>query len=360
MKIGILTFHNANNYGAVLQAYGLKLVLQDMGHEVKIINYCNRKISECTEYFNFFSQSPLRVIKRLLFNYHVLSSKTRQFETFREKYLGISKVKVCPEDLLHQDCDLFIVGSDQVWNPLLTGGPDPVYWGCYSGGKPIITYAASSNDLSCLPIDMQSKILSWLPNFFRITVRENRLSDYIKTHTGVTAPVVVDPTLLAGKQCWDKLLGKRPLDDSYLLYYSVENTLDRQVAISLAKNKGLRIVVLSKMQNKYMWPKDTIFLNLDIPDFIAAFRFADIIVCTSFHGTVFSILFERDFYSVEGGNMARVESLLKPLGLMDRVVSNGTIVKDCAIDYSFVNNQLLGLQNNSKEILAQILNDVMC
>lgn len=353
MKIGILTFHNAFNFGAVLQAYGLKYVLQEMGHKVDVVNYCNSEMTRRTEPFNIMSHSLLRVLKRLLFNYSVLHQRSEHFKTFCREYLAVSGKKVHAEDLGKFDYDLYVIGSDQVWNPYLTGGVDPVYWGKCFGDIPVVTYAASSNDLNKLPEEMQNNIDACFIKFRKITVRENRLRDYISQHIGVSVPVVVDPTVLAGRICFEKFVGSRPAEDPYLLYYSVEGHTN-EVAVNLAVQKGLRLVVLDGMSRKKNWPRNTIILEASVPEFISAFRYADLVVCTSFHGTVFSLLFERDFYSIRGGNMARVETLLEPLGLTNRIVSD-CISDDSKIDYSLVTYQLNKLRENSKSVLEEIL-----
>lgn len=353
MKIGILTFHNAFNFGAVLQAYGLKYVLQEMGHKVDVVNYCNSEVTRMTEPFNIMSHSPLRVFKRLLLNYSVLHQRSEHFKTFCREYLTVSEEKVHAEDLRKLDYDLYVIGSDQVWNPYLTGGVDPVYWGNCFGNIPVVTYAASSNDLNALPDQMQKKIDANLINFRKITVRENRLRDYIGQHIGVSVPVVVDPTILAGRICFEKFVGSRPTEDPYLLYYSVEGRTN-EVAVNLAAQRGLRLVVLNGMSRKKNWPQDTIIMEASVPEFISAFRYADLVVCTSFHGTVFSLLFERDFFSIRGGNMARVETLLEPLGLTNRIVTDN-ICDGGKIDYVSVTHQLIKLQENSKFVLEEIL-----
>ena len=353
MKIGILTFHNAFNFGAVLQAYGLRYVLQEMGHKVDVVNYCNSEVTRMTEPFNIMSHSPLRVFKRLLLNYSVLHQRSEHFKTFCREYLAVTEKKVYAEDLRKLDYDLYVIGSDQVWNPYLTGGVDPVYWGNCFGNIPVVTYAASSNDLNALPDQMQKKIDANLINFRKITVRENRLRDYISQHIGVSVPVVVDPTVLAGRTCFEKFVGSRPTEDPYLLYYSVEGHTN-EVAVNLAAQRGLRLVVLNGMSRKKNWPQDTIIIEASVSEFISAFRYADLVVCTSFHGTVFSLLFERDFYSIRGGNMARVETLLEPLGLTNRIVTDN-ICDGGKIDYYLVNKQLEIMREQSQLVLEKML-----
>lgn len=157
MKIGILTFHYANNYGAVLQAYGLQEVLKSMGHQVEFVDYRNPLIEKRMDYFGLKSNSIIKVLYRLLFNYTSLSERKKIFDGFRKDYLSISK-RINSSDLSNTDYDILIVGSDQIWNPSLTNGLDPVYWGEATGDIPIITYAASSNDLSILPEELFRKV----------------------------------------------------------------------------------------------------------------------------------------------------------------------------------------------------------
>lgn len=357
MKIGILTFHYANNYGAVLQAYGLQEVLKSMGHQVEFVDYRNPLIEKRMDYFSLKNNSIIKVLYRLLFNYTSLSKRKKIFDSFRKDYLSISK-RINSSDLSNTDYDLLIVGSDQIWNPRLTNGLDSVYWGEDAGDIPIITYAASSNDLSILPKETIKDICVKLEKFRALGVRETRLQQFLLDKCNKSSTVVLDPTLLAGKEIFERLVTKQIIKESYLLVYYVENQSDelRKIAFHIAKERNLKIVVLgeSSKDNKKYW-ENASFILPTVPNFLSLIKHAECIVCMSFHGTAFSVMFEKDFYSVRGGNMARVETLLKPLKLEDRIISNvNELSCVLGINFKFI-AELKNMQVTSKSFLSNCI-----
>jgi len=360
MKIGILTFHYANNYGAVLQAYGLQEVLKSMGHQVEFVDYRNPLIEKRMNYFSLKYHSPFRVCIRLLRNFKELSGRQKVFNEFRSKYLKISS-PVLSQSLSSTDYGMFVVGSDQVWNPSLTNGLDSVYWGDCSGNIPTIAYAASSNDLFSLSLDEIQQIRKYVGNFAALGVRENRLSDFLYQKYNIHSSVVLDPTLLAGHKVFDKITGAPLFNEPYLLVYCVEHESIqlRDIALKIAHDKKLKLVVISTgvRTDKYFW-KDATIITPTIPQYLSLIKYANFVVSLSFHGTVFSVIFKKDFYSVKGGNMARVETLLKPLGLMGRIVSDGSLIHYTPISYNTVDDMLRNMQDESRNFLVSSINNL--
>ena len=360
MKIGILTFHYANNYGAVLQAYGLQEVLKSMGHQVEFVDYRNNLIEKRMNYFSLKYHSPFRVCIRLLRNFKDLSRRQKVFNEFRNKYLKVSS-SVSSKTLSSTDYGMFVVGSDQVWNPNLTNGLDSVYWGDCSGNIPTIAYAASSNDLFSLSLDEIQQIRKYAKNFAALGVRENRLRDFFEQKFNIHASVVLDPTLLAGHEIFDKITDTALFNEPYLLVYCVENESIqlRDIALKIAHEKKLKLVVISSgvRTDKHFW-KDATIITPTISQYLSLIKYANLVVSLSFHGTVFSIIFKKEFYSVKGGNMARVETLLKPLGLMDRIISDVSTIDDVPINYNSVDDMLRNMQDESLKFLLDGLKDI--
>ena len=349
MRIGILTFHNANNYGALLQAYGLQKVILSLGHHVECIDYLNPTIEARKDSLSLKHNSFLRVIKRYLLNYRDIKRRQCVFDEFRKTYLLIS-TRQHPNTISKSNYDILVVGSDQVWNPILTGGLDPVYWGEFSGNIPTITYAASSYDPREYTIAQVGCISNYVRNFSAIGVREFRLQNFFSANFNIQSTVVLDPTLLAGRSVFENIICERLVHKPYLLVYCVESqTQDlKEIAWKIARDKDLELVVIGSKSS--FWQGATVVLP-SIPQFLSLFMYADCITSLSFHGTAFSIIFEKEFYSVRGGNMARVETLLTSLGLKNRIVSCCNDIKYDTIDYSIVNERLKILQEDSLDFL---------
>lgn len=353
MKIGILTFHNAYNYGAVLQAYALQEVLIGLGNEVEIIDYRNSKIDRFHNYWSLKCNSFVKVLYRLLFSYAPLKKKERYFYDFLTNYLHLSKMRY------NQNCtpsgyDLYIIGSDQVWNPLITGGIDPYYWGALFKDGKTISYAASSGSMDKLPSEDLRKIQRYLSNFSSVSVREDHLKDFLDSKFSVSSQVVLDPTLLAGRDCFEKICAERLIDEPYVLIYQVESNprlLEIARVVALKYKAKIVLIGLDTFQNKNKYP-DIDVISPNVPDFLSLFKYAECVVALSFHGTAFSLLFEKEFYSVRGGNMARVSSILEPLGLLERIIDTKESIDYSLIDFSEVNCRLKILRDDSKEFLT--------
>ena len=321
MKIGILTFHCAHNYGAVLQCYALQEVLNLMGHDVSVINYRPKTLLDCYkvfDYHRFCKKNPTKVIKEI----RLLSARRKRskgFNFFISKYLNIVPV----ESIMGKLYDFIIIGSDQVWNFKLTKGFDIYYWGLFEhpSTTKLLSYAASmegywTNEEGLL-------IRSYLKNFSAISVREESLKQKLSTIcTDKEITTVVDPTLLIDAVVWNKVAKKPSIVEPYLLLYQVRNNQKSyDIAAKIAKEKGLRLIALSAVLNK-LNSKESISASPE--EFLGWFKYASFVVCASFHGTVFSLVFQRPFYSVRlnDGKDSRVQNLLEKTGTIDKFIDN--------------------------------------
>ena len=314
MKIGILTFHRAHNYGAVLQAYALQYVLTDLGCEVEILDYRNPAIDRFHNYWSLKYNTVPAVLYRLLFSFIPLKKKERNFRNFIGDFLHVSKEQY-DEVNRPYGYDLYIVGSDQVWNPLITGGIDPYYWGMFLNDGRLITYAASSGDMSKLSSEFLAEIRRGLSRFSAISVREERLKNFLLSEFSIPSQVVLDPTLLAGSKCFEKICAGRLIDEPYVLVYQVgpSNVNLAGVVDFIARHYHAKIVKIGLCSPlRRLKHREIHYVNPDIPTFLSLFRYADCVVPISFHGVAFSLLFEKDFYYLKGSNTARVYSILTP------------------------------------------------
>lgn len=360
MKIGILTFHYAYNYGALMQAWALKEFLISKGHDVSFVNHKNKKIVESyciydAKYLKSDSKSaffikillyPLKVILRLV--------KYKKFKLFIAKEFQINKKT---DDI--NDYEALIVGSDQVWNWKLTGGFDNFYWGKIKSdnNQRYIAYAVSLNSDK---LENENEISKLLGNFHSISVREQNLVTLLSPLTEKTISFVSDPTLLIDKETWRKLI--KPQNSpkkKYILAYPIrdaKNVIHIAKKISEKENKKYHII-RGEAYLKF-WSEDK---SLESPyGFISLIANADTVVTSSFHGTILSIIFNKRFYTIrcKDKNNVRVESLLDTLGLNNRLINDyNEITHIDEIDYEKVNQKIKDLKTCSVKYLLTAINN---
>lgn len=360
MKIGILTFHCADNYGAVLQAYGLQEYLKILGHEVYVIDYRPQYLLKPYRLFEWKRYSTQSVIRNLLFllraiwAFPIRLKRKKKFSRFRHNWLNLLSADCLGTD---SDFDVFVFGSDQIWNPIITKGLDKVYFGQFPAakGKRLIAYAASAgssvNLASCI-----SELQMFIPRFHAISVREKSLSDYIQPIIGNSVPVVLDPVLLAGRYVYSQISRSKNKRKPYLLSFQLlYNENLSQVAEKVAREKKLDLIELASFESFMRRGQLT---TQSIEYFLSLFQNADYIITSSFHGTVFAILFEKDFNTIsfDDKQSERMSDLLSSLRLSDRLVLNEQKLVTDSIDYALVNTRLSELRIASQTFIKSTLN----
>lgn len=325
MRIGILTFHYAHNYGAVLQSYALQYKLKSMGHEVFFINHQNTRIANGYKVFDinrYIHKNPIKCLQNSIKELKTLHRRKKRsdgFKHFIAQYLHI----VEKEEILSNPFDCIIVGSDQVWNTNLTKGFDNYYWGIFQ--KPthtrLISYAASMEEYWT---DKNATIIKNLLNKFdAISVREKKLEDELSRLLHKKEIITVaDPTMIVEEEVWNTLSSPPPINKPYLLLYQVRNSsICESIAQQIAKEMNLKIIYLSA---SVLLHNSDECIATPPEEYLGWFKYASFVVCSSFHGTVFSLLFERPFYSIQlnDGRDSRVYNLLNVLNLSDRFITS--------------------------------------
>lgn len=322
MRIGILTYHFAHNYGAILQCYALQTYLTSLGHDVSVIDYKSPAIEipyKPIYWRRFVSINPLKTVRKCLTEIQLLPfriARYKAFNSFIQRHLNLAPV----EDIINNPFDCIIVGSDQVWNTQLTKGYDHFYWGLFD--KPqqtrLITYAVSMEDNPSARKCMEMS--RYMSNFSAISVRENALAETLSNKFNTNISCCVDPTLLLSAEQWGQLAGKRIVPENYVLLYEVNPSEKAEQMGQLIANKmGLRLITLSSLPETnreaitaYAMPND--FLNL--------FQYASFVVASSFHGTVFALLFKKPFVSLRKNDCKdeRVKNLLNTVNMLNRFI----------------------------------------
>lgn len=373
MKIGILTFHCAHNYGAVLQAYGLQEYLKSCGHEVEIIDYRPKYLTRPYGVFPIPNLKRGTIFRRILrlgawffrFPKHVMAMSIRRnrrkgFEKFISEKLNLSREQFMENSRVPtENYDAIVFGSDQIWSPNHTEGGDPIFLGDFltPAGTLKIAYAASAG-ASSETLGENSVFANTLKNFDAISVREDNLGNSLQPHTDLKIKTVLDPTLLADKSVWEKLAVPPKTSKKYVLVYQVSyNPEADRVAKELSEQLDAEVV---SIWAGYGLPSSC-NENMESPEqFVGWFKNAACVVSTSFHGTAFGLIFEKPLYYVGNGNAAenRPKQILNALGLSERYIAGtSSTPKFSEIDYSLLRNKKLleTLQGHSREFLKKSL-----
>ena len=321
MRIGILTFQRAHNYGAILQCFALQEKLIELGCDVEVIDYCPPSM----DFYKYFKWSRFRPWHPRSSFINLLSIPRRKkrydaFNDFIESHLKLSSPDTI--ESLSEKYDLVIVGSDQVWNPQNSMGQyDEYYWGKFKkGDKPkLITYAVSMGG-AWKKADW-SKIKDFLANFDAISVREKKLCDIVKENCDREVSWILDPTLLQTRDFWKSKVKQIEIAEPYLFFYQARNNKKAlEYAKNVASQMQLKFVCLSADVMRYNTDK---MISADPFDFLTLINNASYVLTSSFHGTVFCYQMKKRFSSLklEDGEDGRSKSFLSSIGLDNYLVS---------------------------------------
>ena len=359
--VGILTFHSACNYGAALQAYAMKAVCEELGYEAHIVDYAggvkDGKPALIREFVAAANKKReiVRLCRKTL-SYFGDTKRWEAFAGFRQTYLAESAHCTTAQDVIALGYDIYISGSDQIWNYKITKGSfDPVYFGDFTGDVQKIVYAASAHDTP-FPLDMELKLREMLLRTdAAISIREQKLADYVQKITGIRHPVVLDPVLLAGREIMDRIPGRDVPVKPYILLYQIDANPASDVSVrNLEKRFHCPVYTMTVPRVGSVHGRRG---DLGPEEFLTLLKNAKFLVTNSFHGIALSLLFEKDFFVYEnGGVMSRIDSLLAAVGLYDRKVK---MVADIdprhGIHYPPVREKLAVLRAESMAFLQNAL-----
>lgn len=355
MKVGILTFHRAVNYGAILQCYALYTILKQLEYDVEVIDYRQPVIEQNRLNLRWKHIWGNRLhwgnIYRYLRRYSYRRKISKRFQLFSKRYLRFTSK--CVESSIPQNIDLYLIGSDQVWTIAHTGGYDPVLWGSFyhSPKAKICGYAISSNIASIEAID--KKILCESINqFFTLSVREKTIKEELEKYISIPIRVDVDPTLLLSSQSWDELT-----DDSwnkksdYIVVYQARHLPGRE---SLLYDKAC--ILASQIGNTDIVDLST--YNYTPQEFVSIIKHARYVLTSSFHGTVFGLIFHRPMtvFKLNDGHDSRCVDLLKSVGMEDLLKDISWIPTLVECNYTFFDKRLATLRQSSVDYLKLLKN----
>lgn len=335
-KIGILTFHKSINYGSVLQSWALSRVISKR-FVVEIIDYEPQNYEFLyANYRQWNSWNNIKYnLKRMPLS-SALNNQRQLFKKFRDEQLPLSRKKYN----YNNGCDIkeeykgIVVGSDQVWN-IRAKDCDPIFFlpFNYSGNK--VSYACSINDTDYTEKNLPSNLASEIFDFDFISIREesgkNKLEQFIAKQKKVYT--LLDPTLLCNSSEYDSLLNDRIVDGKYIFLYNVwTSEAGIQAAKFLSEKLNMpvyTIMTASNVKEINLLKKSGILVDTvrtSPSDFLNFFKYASYIVTESFHGTAFSLIFEKPFVCVSNRtNDERLNNILTLVGLKDRYMKLGEL-----------------------------------
>lgn len=371
-QIGILTFHYALNYGAVLQAYALTRACEKCGHEVELINYYTHGHERVNR---IISDSKRGLVKSVLYallvapNYSQLKRKRLKFKDFQKDYLKVSRRFKSSSELINNlpKKDIFITGSDQVFNPV-SDDSIRVYFLSFEkkNGCKKIAYAPSFG-ISVFEESLKQRIGGLVKDFDRLSCREDDGASFLASITEKNVETVLDPVFLLDSKEWEGIeLPCSTINDYDGRYLFVYDLNGRDNLISLAKKLqdivGLPIVCLTT--KKYLVRKyhvDRIILDAGPREFLSLINHAAFVITDSFHGVAFATIFKKQFiaYNALPKASRRIKSLLGMINLEERLIENVNVDKGIVgeiisrrIDYQTELNHLIHL---SKSFLEESL-----
>ena len=374
-KIGVMTLDSRSyNYGGILQEYALCHILEEAGFDTKIIDFdlpseiytfsykrslLNLNIDKLTDKFK---QRHKNISKIDVSSY--VSLRHEKFDQFRTEYLKLSK-RYTSKNISDADneFDLFICGSDQIWNPDFN--VPEFFLDFVLGSQRKIIYGASlgRDELTKRQLSIYKKMMLDLDH---ISVREDNAKTILQPLASSEIEVVLDPTLLVQPNKWRELVRiPQKMDFKYIFCYFLDNNTEKQKAANKAAQElGLKIVTIPFLHDRYEKQSETFgdyrFCEIGPQEFLGLICNANLILTDSFHATVFSILFKKDFWTFSRDcgtyNMdSRIVTLLRYFELSDRMAGVGKGQYDEPCKYQEKYEQF----EQKKTVSLKFLNDAI-
>lgn len=321
MKVGIITFHFVNNFGGALQAYSLKTACESLGVEAHLIDY--RQWFICfTDGVRMFPicKNP-KVFASGLRTFYKRVGRRRKFKSFSHKYLSLSKKYSCSKaiEMNPPGYDVYICGSDQIWNPIITCGISRAYFLTFEKNvKKKIAYAPSFGS-SEIPTRVSRSIGQYVKQLGAVSVREREGADIVERLTGIRPVQLIDPSFLIPTEKWNELADKsqyEPPYDKYILVYimQADNTV-YEYARRIKEKYNIPVIEIGRYGYKAPFV-DKCVVDLGPIEFINLFKKATHVCTNSYHGIIFSIIFEKKLCIIPCKRFkSRINNLLDLTGI---------------------------------------------
>lgn len=364
MKVGVITFHSAHNFGASLQTWALQKVLKKQSHDASVIHYHPSVIDDL---YDPIKETEPRKIKKAV-------RKLKRSALGRDKLLRYEKYNrfIAENFNLAGDCqtyeelentefglDAYITGSDQVWNDDHIGGYNPAYFLEFAPKNALkISYAASIGK-NYIPLKHHNNIKCALESFDAISVREVTAKGAVEELTVKPVNVVLDPTLLLEKEDYDEIKEFPNPNEKYILVYMMEFNKD-VVSFANKISRAVGLPIIQRRPYKYFENEIKSCYTCTPGEFLGLVENAEYVITNSFHGTVFSLIYQKPFVSLlHSGTGSRTIDLLKTVGEDSHLLYSIKDFNDFRqfeiADTSKLENRLAELRTESLQFLNNAL-----
>lgn len=365
MQIKTITCHDVYNHGASLQAFALQSYLAGQAHEVEIIDY---KPAYLSNHYKLFTVSNPKYDKFFIKYIYLLAKlpgrlislkRKKAFDRFTQNHLKLTPKRYTGNDALKADCpkaDIYIAGSDQIWNTIFPNGKDPAFYLDFvPESKKRISYAASFATEKIVE-EYEDFVKKQVAKIDFISVREQTAVKILNGLNINSAIQVCDPVFLLENDKWNGLASVL-YHEKYMLVYDTEKSETlKKISIALAKKLNLKIYSAGAFKLSYA---NRNFQHSGPVEFVSLIKNAGYVISNSFHGTAFAIIFGKNFCVVNRSEAinSRMQSLLESLGLEDRLATEHHNTDDLVkeIDYSGVNSKLSEIVEGSKQFLQNAI-----
>lgn len=348
MKFGIMTFHNIPNIGAILQAYSFCKIMRMKGQECYLVDYTCDNIRK-RELIKKRGRTFLGDLAGTLFFYLYEKKKIDSCQKFMKKEQMYSKKYTSCDKKLADDFDIFISGSDMIWNLDFTANDWSYYLNFLPDDKLRYSYASSIGEK--WQEDDVKRVRTLLSKYRILSTRETDTSEYLTNLLGKQCDCVPDPTILLKPEYWRNMAPTTEESNYVLVYFPCKDIL--QAAQEYAKRNRLRVIVInnslpimkSNIVNKAIY---------DPLDWLALINGATAVFTNSYHGFLFSLYFNKPVWTNKPGN--RFVSLLEKFELKHCYIYQDKDLKN-KIDYQLVNNKLYEMRKVGLEYVERIIRD---
>ena len=357
MKIYIITIHCIHNFGSVYQSYGLVKYLCDLGYDAKIIDY--------RPFYYRKGRNIIKKIAGIVLNYFAYTKQLSRYNTFitqelpktEKTYTTLDQLK----DLEDEDA-IFISGGDQLWNSFHPCGKDDAYKLTFIKKGKKIAYGTSMGRNSFTKKELE-ELSRKTRGFYNIGLREQSTVSMLQPFTNVPVYHAADPVLLLDKDDYMECIGKIPLiKEPYLIMYLADkSSLLGKTIEYIARTKGLKTVHVCGFRKKCKC--DYFFKSTGPKELLNLIYYSDFVVSASFHATLFSILFQKQFCTLlpEVGTNTRIEDLLSYFELQERIIHTSSDLRKIDVNIDF--NRTIKLKktfvDSSKEKLKTTIENLL-
>lgn len=330
MKIGIITMHGVLNYGSALQAYALQKKISDLGYECEIIDYKYPSRREQRVTIKSIINNVFVYLRAFMMGFPRQKRKKR-FQEFYNLHFKLSVQKYDINNISENPplYDIYMTGSDQVWNPRNMGMDTNFLLSFVPNSKPKLSYA-SSFATATLPDSHKELYKKYLLDYTRISVREPSGVQLVKELIGKDASVCCDPVFLLSRNQWSKVANDAIVKNRgkyilvYALYYMFDPYPELLTIIDhVQKTLGYKVLYLNGRKEDAFRPNSTVLKAEGPLEFIRLIQDAEIVITSSFHGTAFSLIYEKPLMAIirQGDSSdSRISSLLQSIGCDNNII----------------------------------------